>query len=116
MMTLNCRYRRRQHTFMSEKFPQLHYVSSPLNTLSWNLQPMIRIQTTDWEGPGVCQRQAEAYLLIFALMRIVYLVCNGIHTSLTPRIRYNLHHFSKILVGLYISLIFLNPLVDLFLF
>ena len=39
-------------------------------------------------------------------MSIVNLVCNRIHTSLTPNIRYNLHYSSKILVVYILDLFF----------
>ena len=63
--------------------------------------------TSDQNSSGSLQTLSKAsealILFIFALMRIV---CTGIFISCTRGIHYNLRHFSKISVGLQLSLIF----------
>ena len=76
--------------------------------------PFPNDQDPNDNGPGnqgLPKASRRLILLIFALMRIDKSVCTGIHISRTRGSPYNVHHFTKISVGLYISLILIIPLL-----
>lgn len=84
-------------------------------------QSLLEQPTTDQSsidnGNQVLSKASKGLSYLSLLfMRIVNLVCTGIHISRTRGIHYNLHRFSKISVGSIYILEFFNPLVDLFLF